>query len=86
MTTDYDEENSAFVAQEMVAVATDAFIASTARKGRHVVVPRTYPITPNPFHMPGQTQIGSVKLPSLSNGFVLAMLERKTGVYKRVSP
>jgi hypothetical protein len=30
-------------------------------------------ITPNPFHMPGQQQVGSLKLPSLGNGFVTSI-------------
>jgi hypothetical protein len=30
-------------------------------------------ITPNPFHMPGQKQVGSLKLPSLGNGFVTSI-------------
>jgi len=78
-TTDYDEENSAFVAQKVVAVGADAFIAAAAHEGRCVVVPRTYPITPNPFHMPGQSENLSVRLPALSNGFILAIFRAEEG-------
>ncbi|KIM34991.1 hypothetical protein M413DRAFT_14796 [Hebeloma cylindrosporum] len=73
-TTDYDEQDSQDIAETMLAY-TDLTIA-VARKDRGRVRQK-FPITPNPFHMPGQHQIGSLKLPVLSNGFVTAVLERK---------
>jgi len=45
----------------------------------HRAVPRTFPITVNPFHMPGQQQIGSLKLPVLANGFVTAVFRAEEG-------
>ena len=75
-TTDYDEQNSQFVAEDIVACA-DVLIAA-ARSSAHAV-PRTFPVTANPFHMPGQSQVGSLKLPSLSNGFVLAVFKAEEG-------
>jgi hypothetical protein len=64
-TTDYDEQSSQYVAQLIVACA-DVVIAA-------------FPITPNPFHMPGQHQVGSLKLPTLSNGFVTAVFGAEEG-------
>jgi hypothetical protein len=69
-TTDYDEQGSQHVAELFLALADESVQAA---RGSGRTVRRTFPITPNPFHMPGQRQDGSMKLPFLSNGFVTAV-------------
>jgi hypothetical protein len=65
-----------YVAQHIVAFMDE--VIAVAHKD-HRAVPRTFPITVNPFHMPGQQQIGSLRLPLLGNGFVTAIFRDEEG-------
>ena len=63
--TEYDEHTAIGCAEDPIASMDAASAKGSARRE-----PRTFPVTVNPLHLPGQRGTGSFLMPSLSNGFV----------------
>jgi hypothetical protein len=79
-TTDYEEQGCEKAAKVTLALMRETVIVggpecSSAKK----VFCTFFDITPNPFHMPGQKQVGSLRMPSLANGFITALLRAEGG-------
>jgi hypothetical protein len=72
--TDYDEQGCDKARQVISARLKETCVFRKGLSSVKKVFFNFSDITPNLFHMPGQMQVGSLKLPSLCNGFVTSIL------------